>query len=372
MVFCQGEENRRHEHGAYRFRRPSMEIAGMRAAFIVNGQVDFGNVAEPVPGEGQALVRTHSCGMCASEAHFLQAGQNVIDLSRRFGGPYAQLEYSRPFVPGHEYVGEVLDYGPGSQRKVKVGRRVTSVPIMRAGGAHKVVGFSHECPGGYGELMLLDETMLMEVSDSLEDDLAAMIEPLAVGLEHARRGNPRPGDVPLVLGCGAIGLGVIAGLKLLGIAPIVAADFHPGRRDLALSMGADVAVDPREADPYGALPELGARRVNLIYENVGQKGMLARIVAAAPFDGRIVMGGYCMEEEALFVFAAQNKRLNIQFAGGEEPQDMELAMRAIADGRIDVAGWLGGRIGVSGVADAMAKLSGPEAPVRTVVDPRRP
>ena len=49
-------------------------------------------------------------------------------------------------------------------------------------------------------------------------DLAAMIEPLAVGLEHARRGNPQSGDVPLVLGCGAIGLGVIAGLKLLGAA----------------------------------------------------------------------------------------------------------------------------------------------------------
>ncbi|HWT30479.1 MAG TPA: zinc-binding dehydrogenase [Propylenella sp.] len=317
-------------------------------------------------------MRTHSCGMCASEAHFLDAGQNVIDLSRRFGGPYAQLEFERPFVPGHEYVGEVLDYGPGSERKVKVGRRVTSVPIMRAGGAHKVIGFSHECPGGYGELMLLDETMLLEVPDSLGDDLAAMIEPLAVGLEHARRGNPGKGDVPLVLGCGAIGLGVIAGLKLLGADPIVAADFHPGRRELALQMGATVALDPREVDPYGALPDLGSRRVNLIYENVGLKGMLAQIIAAAPFDGRIVMGGYCMDEEALFVFAAQNKRLNIQFAGGEEPQDMDLAMRAIADGRIDVTSWLGERIGVSGVATAMARMSGPDAAVRTVVDPRKP
>lgn len=163
---------------------------------------------------------------------------------------------------------------------------------------------------------------------------------------------------------------MIAGLKLAGIGPIVAADFHPARRELALRMGADLAVDPRETDPYGALPGLGARRVNLVYENVGQKGMLARIIASAPFDGRIVMGGYCMEEEALFVFAAQNKRLNIQFAGGEEPQDMELAMRAIADGRIDVRPWLGEKIGIGGVADALAAMSGPGAPIRTVVDPR--
>lgn len=342
----------------------------MKAAFIVDGQVETGRLADPVPGPGQALVRTHSCGMCASEQHFLHAGRNVIDLSRRFGGPYAQLDFARPFVPGHEYVGEVIDYGPGSARPVRPGRRVTSVPIMRAGGAHATIGFSHDCPGGFGELMLLDETMLIEVPDAIDDDRAAMIEPLAVGLEHARRGNPQKGDVTLVLGCGAIGLGVIAGLKLMGAGPIVAADFHPARRDLAIRMGADIAVDPHEADPHGALPGLGGRRANLIYENVGQKGMLARIIAAAPFDGRIVMGGYCMEEEAIFVFAAQNKRLNIQFACGEEAQDMDLALRAIGDGRIDVGSWIGERIGIGAVADAMARMSGPDAPVRTVVDPR--
>jgi threonine dehydrogenase-like Zn-dependent dehydrogenase len=219
--------------------------------------------------------------------------------------------------------------------------------------------------------MLLDEDMLIEVPDGLEDDLAAMIEPLAVGLEHARRGRPTKDDTALVIGCGAIGLGVIAGLRLMGMTPIVAADFHAGRRDMALRMGADLAVDPRETSPYGALPGLGGRRVNLIYENVGLPGMLQQIVGAAPFDGRIVMGGYCMEPESLFVFAAQNKRLNIQFAGGEEPQDMDLAMRAIADGRIDVRPWLGDRIGVGGVAEAIAQLSGPGAPVRTVVDPRK-
>ncbi len=359
---------------------PAESTGAVRAAYIQNGAVHTGTVDDPVPAKGQALVRTHSCGMCASETHFLHAGQNVIDLSRQFGGPYAGLDLTRAFVPGHEYVGEVLDYGPGSRRPLRAGTRVTSVPIMRAGGAHAVIGFSHECPGGFGELMLLDEDMLLEIPAGLEDDLAAMIEPLAVGLEHARRGRPQAGDAALVLGCGAIGLGVIAGLRLMGIAPIVAADYHPERRAQAVAMGADIALDPRETSLYEPIAALGGRRVNLIYENVGQKGMLSAIIGAAPFDARIVMGGYCMEAEALFVFAAQNKRLNIQFAGGEEPQDMELAMRAIADGRIDVRPWLGARIGIGGVAEAMAGMSGAGmsgpgapgagAPVRNVVDPR--
>lgn len=343
----------------------------MKAAFIQNGAVHVGEMPDPVPGAGQALVRTHSCGMCASEAHFLHSGETIIGLSKVHGGPYAGLDFSRPFVPGHEYVGEVIDYGPGSRRTVKPGRKVTSIPVMRQSGAHAIVGFSHDCPGGFGEYMLLDEDMMLEVPADLDDDLAAMTEPLAVGLEHARRGRPDKEDVVLVLGCGAIGLGVIAGLKLMGIAPIVAADFHEGRRALAIAMGADIVVDPRELSPYGPLPDLGDRRTNLVYECVGLPGLLQQVITGVGFGARIVMGGYCMEPEQLLVFAAQNKRLNIQFAGGEEPEDMDLALRAIADGRIDVRPWLGARIGLDGVAAAMRDMSDPLAPIRTVVDPRR-
>ena len=168
----------------------------MKAAYILNGEVQVGEMPDPVPGNGQALVRTHSCGLCASDAHFLHAGQHVVDLSREHGGPYAGLELSRPFVPGHEYVGELIDYGPGSQRTIKPGRKITSVPIMRQSGAHSVIGFNHDCPGGFGEYMLLDEDIIIEVPSDLDDGMAAMTEPLAVGLEHARRGLATRDDVP--------------------------------------------------------------------------------------------------------------------------------------------------------------------------------
>jgi 2-desacetyl-2-hydroxyethyl bacteriochlorophyllide A dehydrogenase len=309
--------------------------------------------------------------MCASEQHFLHSGRNVIDLSRQHGGPYARLDFARPFVPGHEYVGEVIDYGPGSKRTVSTGRRVTSVPVMRHAGGHSVIGFSHECPGGWGELMLLDENALIEIPPDLDDDMAAMTEPLAVGLEHARRGRPTRDDAALVIGCGAIGLGVIAGLKLMGIAPIIAADFHAARRDAAIGMGAHIAVDPGELSPYGSIADLGNRRANLVYECVGRPGLLAQIIAAVAFEARIVMGGYCMEAEQFYVFAAQNKRLTVHFAAGEEQQDMELALRSIADGSIDVRPWLRERIGLGAVAEAVARMSGPLAPIRNVIDPRR-
>jgi threonine dehydrogenase-like Zn-dependent dehydrogenase len=61
----------------------------------------------------------------------------------------------------------------------------------------------------------------------------------------------------------------------------------------------------------------------------------------------------------------------VHFAAGEEQQDMELALRSIADGKINVTPWLGDRIGLSGVASALDEMSTVTAPVRTVVDPRQ-
>jgi len=89
------------------------------------------------------------------------------------------------------------------------------------------------------------------------------------------------------------------------------------------------------------------------------------------FGARIVIGGFCLVPEEIYIPNAQSKRLKINFAAGEEQQDLDLALRSIADGKIDITPWLGGRIGLGGVGDALDAMSSPTAPVRTVVDPRR-
>ena len=343
----------------------------MKAAYLENNQIHVGEMPEPVPESGQVLVRTHRCGLCASDAHFLCSGHNVVAKSKEFGGPYATVNLDKPIVMGHEFVGEIVDYGVGSRRPLKAGAKVTSAPVMRRGKARGIIGYVNELPGGFGEYMLLDEDMMMEVPSDLDDDLAALIEPLAVGLEHARAGEPMPGEIPLVVGCGAIGLGVIAGLKLKNIGPIVAADFDANRRAIALKMGADIAIDPSEMSPYEPIPSLDMRRPNLVYECAGIPGLLDKIIRAVGFGARIVMGGFCLEPETIYVPSAQMKRLKINFACGEEQQDMELALRTIAEGRIDMRPWLGARIGLNSVGDALAKMTDASAPVRTVVDPRQ-
>jgi threonine dehydrogenase-like Zn-dependent dehydrogenase len=343
----------------------------MKAAYLQDHRIHVGEVPDPVPSKGQALVRTHRCGLCASDAHFLEAGDAVVEMSRKFGGPYAKLDLKRAIVMGHEYVGEIIDYGPGSRRPLKTGTKVTSQPVVRTAGGHSIVGQSHDCPGGFGEYMLLDENALMQIPNGLDEDRAAMTEPLSVGLEHARAGEPSPEDIALVIGCGAIGLGVIAGLKLKGIGPIIAADFDAKRRDIALKMGADIIVNPQESSPYGPLHGLRNKRATLVYECVGRPGMLNEIIGSVNFGTRIVIGGFCLVPEEIYIPNAQSKRLKINFAAGEEQQDLDLALRSIADGKIDVTPWLGERIGLTGVAEALHAMSSGTAPVRTVVDPRQ-
>jgi len=342
----------------------------MKAAYMLGGAIHVGELPDPVPGKGQVLVRTHACGLCASDLHVLHHAERLIEWSTEYHGPF-NMDLKRPVVLGHEYVAEIMDYGPGSGRKLKPGTRVTSAPVILQGGGIDCVGLTNDFPGGFGEYMLLDENLLMPVPDGLDTDRAAMTEPLSVGLHHARLGKVGKSDIALVVGCGAIGLGVIAGLKLLGASPIIATDFSAERRALALRMGADIVLDPRESKPYGPIPTLGNRGATVVFECVGVPGVLDQIMRGIGHGARILVGGWCLEMDQVFTPCAHLKQLNIQFGGGEDQEDLDLALRAIADGRIDILPWLGAPVGLSGVADALEGIANPANPIRTVVDPRR-
>ena len=94
--------------------------------------------------------------------------------------------------------------------------------------------------------------------NGLAAEHAALTEPLAVGVHAVAKANIRGGEVPLVIGCGPVGLAVIAALKIKGLHPIVAADYSPARRALAAKLGADIVVDPARTQPYATWAEHAA------------------------------------------------------------------------------------------------------------------
>ena len=163
--------------------------------------------------------------------------------------------------------------------------------------------------------MLLSEPLLLEVPNGLAPEHAALTEPLAVGVHAVAKANIRGGEVPLVIGCGPVGLAVIAALKIKGLHPIVAADYSPARRALAAKLGADIVVDPRVSQPYATWAEhaadvggreggaaavpgmLPALKPAVIFECVGVPGLLQQVFEGAPRDARIVVVGVCMESD---------------------------------------------------------------------------
>src|SRR5205807_2334839 len=112
------------------------------------------------------------------------------------------------------------------------------------------VGYSSRVPGGFAETIVLSEALMLEVPNGLSAEHAALTEPLAVGEHAVVKAEAERDHVPMVVGCGPVGLAVIASLKARGLGPIVAVDFSPERRAAALRMGAERTIDPAQVSPH--------------------------------------------------------------------------------------------------------------------------
>jgi len=360
----------------------------MRAAVMRNKKLVVDDIATPAPGPGEALVKTLACGICGSDLHALKHAEKLVEGARRSGGPFI-MDLARDVVMGHEFCAEVVDYGPKTQRRFKPSARVCAMPVLIRPTGAETVGYSNDHPGGYGEFMRLTEKLLLEVPNGLATERAALTEPLAVGYHAVARARMEKDDAPLVIGCGPVGLAVIAALKLKGVHPIVAADFSPRRRALAQEMGADVVVDPREKSPYESWRELAAYRdparapqlppwmpgpvlrPAVIFECVGVPGVIEAIMAAAPAHARMVVVGVCMERDHIEPLFGINKELNLQFVLGYTGEEFADTLRNLAEGKVNGDPLVTGKVGVEGVAQAFEDLASPERHAKILVEPWR-
>ena len=122
---------------------------------------------------------------------------------------------------GHEFSAEVLEVGPDTDAP-KPGTIVTSLPILLSSTGFDPIFSSNTTIGGYAERMLLSAPLLLTVPNGLDPRHAALTEPMAVGLHAVNKSAIAPGEVALVLGCGPIGLAIIAALRHRGVEHIVA------------------------------------------------------------------------------------------------------------------------------------------------------
>lgn len=358
----------------------------MRAAVFREGQIAVETVPDPVPEQGQVLVKTLRCGICGSDLHAAKHTHQFIDLSRRAGGRWG-MDPKRGVVFGHEFCCEVVDHGPDTPKRLKPGTLVCSLPMTLRGNEVVGIGYNNDVAGGYAQYMPLADRLLLEVPNGLPAEHAALTEPVAVGWHAVQFARLTPEDVPLVIGCGPVGLAVIAGLKIKGAHPIIAADFSPARRALALRMGADIVIDPAVSSPYkswaeaatpaGYDPSRYARLFDIgprqkpcvIFECVGVPGVIEQVMEGAPAGARVVVVGVCMETDRIEPFFGIVKQLNVQFVLAYTAQEFADSLGFLAEGKIDANALITGTVGLDGVAGAFADLANPERHAKVMVDP---
>ncbi len=343
-------------------------MAAMRAVVMRDSRLVIDELPDPEPGPGEILVRTLACGICSADVRTLGDAQGWIDQVEDWGESDA-LDPSRDLVLGHEFCGEVIDYGPQTSQRLKRGARVVSMPVLMRPGRVAPIGLSNDTPGGYGELMLLSEPLAIEVPNGLGSELAAMTEPMANGIHAVGKARLRDEDSPLVIGCGPAGLAVIAALKGITAQPIIAADFSPLRRQLALHLGADFVVDPSQRSPFEVWKDLAGTRPAVIFECTGVSGMLQKVISGAPREALIVAVGICTEDDTYRPITAITKELTVQFVLGYSPGEFNETLRRIAEGEYDVASMITARVGMEGVGGAFVELEKPDVHAKIMLDP---
>ncbi len=358
----------------------------MRAAVLRGKTLTTIDIAEPTLGEGQVLVRTLACGICGSDLHAHHHLEDIVSLSQQSGAA-DNIDPASDLVMGHEFCCEVLEHGPGTSKRFKAGTHVVSTPYAFGPGGPELIGFSTRFNGAFAERLVLTEALMLEVPNGLAPDMASLVEPLSVGTHAVAQANVGPASVCLVVGCGPVGLAVIVALKRRGIGPVIACDYSPARRALAERLGADIVIDPASASPHAhweafdvpatlatlATASLMGRTIRdaVIFECVGVPGLLPSLIQNAPPTAHIVVVGACMEEDRFVPVIAINKQLRLSFVFAYSPDEFAETLHALAEGEIDAAPFLTGRVGINDVADMFAQLGAPAHHVKVVVEPWR-
>lgn len=231
----------------------------MKAVTCTNAKLKVVDRPSPAPAKGQLLLDVLRCGICGSDLHARLHCDELADVMAE-SGYHAFMRSNQQVVFGHEFCGEVVDYGPGTRRTPRRGTPVVAMPLLRRGNKEvHGIGLSTMAPGAYAERLVVEQSLTFPVPNGLAPEIAALTEPMAVGWHAVRRGEVGKGDVAIVIGCGPIGLAVICMLKSRGVHTVIASDFSPGRRALATACGADSVVDPVQDSPAPGAAEEALR-----------------------------------------------------------------------------------------------------------------
>ncbi len=286
------------------------------------GDVRLDPVDAPRPGNSDVVVKVKACGICGSDLTYIKVG----GIHRKPGG----------VTPiGHEAAGEVLAVG-ADVKGVSAGQRVVINPMMTP----SYIG-SGGPEGAFTEELLVRDARvgasLLPIPDDLPFEVAALAEPLAVGLHGVNRAQVKPGDKVVVFGCGPIGLAMVMWLVDRGVTDVVALDLAPERLARAKALGAREAIDPTKDNVRDRLLKLhGSSRLfsreavgtDAYIDAAGAPSILSDVIGMAKFQSRLVVTAAYMKPVQIDLGAMLTTEMTITTAVGY-PDEMREVVAAL-------------------------------------------
>jgi threonine dehydrogenase-like Zn-dependent dehydrogenase len=194
--------------------------------------------------------------------------------------PHPVTKETIPITFGHEFSGIVIQVGKGVT-DFKAGQRVSIQPTIYDGtcGACKLhlenacynggfVGLSG-WGGGFSDACTVPADYILPLPDNIPLDVAALVEPLAVGWHAVKQSPLKPSSAVLILGGGPIGIAVILALRARGCGQIIVSELSASRQKFAKEFGADHILDPRKGDVVARVKELTGEGADIVFDCAG-------------------------------------------------------------------------------------------------------
>lgn len=288
----------------------------MKAAILYGAKnIRIEDRQEPVLTPGTVLLRNRRVGVCGSDIHYFEHG---------YCGDFIP---DRPFVLGHEICADVVALGE-EVNTLRVQQRVTVNPARSCGVCscckrgrqnlcQRITMLGSACTvpptdGAFAEFTLVHKDQCHALPDTMEDGVAALIEPIAVALHAVMRAGTVSGKNVLVTGAGTIGNLLAVIVRAFGGLLVVVSDVIPRRRAKALELGADEVLDPAAGDFIETARGIAKSGFDLIFEASGSSSALRQAFHLISLGGTIVqIGTLGPGEFPLPVNLIMNREINL-------------------------------------------------------------
>lgn len=341
----------------------------MKAAILEDiKKFKIADVNAPKPDNNKVIIDIIKTGICGSDIHNWDAGE------------------PKGLIMGHEFTGKVVN--PGSRTDLKIGDRVTALPISPCGNCEAcetgnpqycsetwthAIGLSLDNPGGLTSTIAIRPDMVLKLPDNVTDEEGAMVEPTAVGLHAVHLADIRVGDKVLIVGGGIIGLVSAMFAKLEGAEFVAVSETNEARGKKSVKL--NVADDWFNAKDENFLNNIFTKIPNgfdVVIDCSGTtKAVESELMTVKP-GGTIVLVGVSPKPIEFASVIAVMKELTIKGAIAYTKEEFKNCISLMANKKIDVMKFVDDIVPLEEIQKAYERLtSGTDDAVKIMIDPKK-